>query len=261
MFHGQLQTALQMVYPPSCIACRAPVASDFGLCGDCLRETPFIAGGICDTCGVPVSGLAESETDICEDCLTIPRPWHRGRAVMTYEDLGRTLVLQLKHSDRTDLARPAGDWLARAARPLLRGDTLVLPVPMHRTRLLRRTYNQAVLLARVAARHLERQMVPDLLTRTRRTPMQDQRSFDERFANLDGAVAVCGARARSAGLEGRHVLLIDDVMTSGATLAACATACLDAGAEDVDIAVLARVRREEFVGHAPGTGDRITAKG
>ena len=247
MFQGQLQTALRTLYPPSCVACRAPVASDFGLCGSCLRDTPFIAGGTCTACGVPLAGLSEGEIDICEECLTVPRPWSRGRAAMTYEDLGRTLVLQLKHSDRTDLAQPAGAWLARAARPLVRGDTLVVPVPMHRTRLLKRTYNQAVLLARVAARHLERQMVPDILERTRRTPMQDHRSADERFANLDGAITVRGASARNAGLVGRHVLLVDDVMTSGATLSACATACLDAGAEEVDVAVLARVRRDEFV--------------
>ena len=104
-----------------------------------------------------------------------------------------------------------------------------------------------MLLARVAARHLDRQMVPDVLMRTRRTPMQDHRSFDERYANLDGAITVSGARARSAGLIGRHVLLVDDVMTSGATLTGCAHACLDAGAEDVDIAVLARVQKDEFI--------------
>ncbi len=166
---------------------------------------------------------------------------------MLYADLGRTLVLQLKHADRTDLARPGGAWMARAGRSLIRADTLLVPVPMHRTRLLRRKYNQAVLLARQVSRHLERPMCPDLLHRGRKTPMQDHRGRDERFANLDGAITVVGPRARNYRLEGRHILLIDDVMTSGATLGVCAEACLAGGASRVDVLVLARTPQDEFV--------------
>lgn len=250
MFQGQLQSALRTLYPPVCVSCAAPVASDFGLCGACLPQVPFISGGVCDGCGVPLAGLATGQTDTCDDCLTIPRPWQQGRAAMVYSDLGRTLVLQLKHADRTDLARPCGAWLARAAAPLVQSDTLIVPVPMHRARLVRRRYNQAVLLARAAARNLDRPMCPDLLRRVRRTPMQDHRGRDERFANLDGAIALHGPRARALEVRGRHILLLDDVMTSGATLGACARACLDGGARRVDVVVLARTPRDEFTSFA-----------
>ncbi|MDJ0995164.1 MAG: ComF family protein [Dinoroseobacter sp.] len=246
MFQGQLQSALRTLYPPVCVTCESPVTRDFGLCSACLPEMPFISGGICGTCGVPLSGLAFGQTDICDSCLQIPRPWTDGRAAATYADRARTLVLQLKHGDRSDLARPMGAWLAEAARPLLKADTLLVPVPLHRSRLLRRKYNQAVLLARQVSRHLQHPMCPDLLIRTRKTLMQDHRGRDERFANLDKSISVSGPRARKFGLTGRHILLVDDVMSSGATLGACAITCLDAGARQVDVAVFARSALDEF---------------
>jgi ComF family protein len=252
MFQGQLQSALRTLYPPVCVACEAPVSSDFGLCSRCLPDVPFVTGGICDTCGLSLAGLSGGQVDTCDSCLQVLRPWRQGRAAMLYSDLGRKLVLQLKHADRTDLARSCGLWLARAAEILVQPDTLIVPVPMHRRRLLRRKYNQAVLLARQVSRHVDRPMSPDLLLRIRRTPMQDNRSRDARFANLDGAISAHGPRVRALGLEGRHVLLIDDVMTSGATLGACAETCRLAGARQVDVAVLARTPRDEFVSSGPG---------
>ncbi len=260
MFQGQLQSALRTLYPPVCVTCDAAVVSDFGLCSACMPAMPFVSGGICRACGVPLAGLSFEETDICETCLHLPRPWTNGRAALLYADRARTVVLQLKHADRTDLARPAGAWLAQAARPLLQSDTLVVPVPMHRSRLLRRKYNQAVLLARQVSRHLECPMCPDLLIRTRKTPMQDHRGRDERFANLNGAIAVSGPRARKRGLSGRHVLLVDDVMSSGATLAACAEACLSGGARQVDVAVLARAAKDEFITPFRARGSQDTDK-
>ncbi|GAB4284114.1 MAG: ComF family protein [Roseovarius sp.] len=239
---GALQTALRLVYPPRCLLCGDLVDSDFGLCGPCWRETPFIAGLCCDLCGTPLPGVDDGEAVTCDDCLATARPWSRGRAAMLYRDNARRMVLALKHGDRQDIVRPATLWLARAAAPLIEARTLIAPVPLHWTRMLRRRFNQSALLARALARHLGRQDCPDLLCRPTRTPVLDGLGARERFAALAGAIRV--RRSRRALLAGRPVLLVDDVMTSGATLAAAALACLDAGAQDVRVLVLARVARD-----------------
>ena len=105
-----LQALLHLIYPPQCLTCRARVTTDFGLCGDCWRDTPFISGLVCQHCGVPLPG-EESHTQVfCDDCLTIARPWTAGRAALLYKDNARKLVLALKHGDRLDLVRPAAAW-------------------------------------------------------------------------------------------------------------------------------------------------------
>lgn len=237
-----MQSALRLLFPPQCISCGALVDSDFGLCGACWRETPFIAGLVCDRCGTPLPGEDAGRAELCDDCLGLSRPWGRGRAVMAYRDNGRKLVLALKHADRTDLARPAAAWLARAAAPILRPDALAVPVPLHRLRLLRRRFNQAALLAAGLARTAGLDHCPDLLLRTRRTASQEGRSREARFANLAGAIRVNPRRA--GRIAGRPALLVDDVMTSGATLAAAAEALIAAGATGVDVLVLARVAKD-----------------
>jgi ComF family protein len=178
----------------------------------------------------------------CDDCLRIARPWSRGRAVMLYRDRARDLVLHLKHADRIDLARPFGAWLHRTARPLLEPGMIVAPVPLHWMRLFRRRYNQAALLSAELARLAGLDHCPDLLRRQRNTGSQEGKSRDARFANLADAFAL---HPRMAGrVEGRHVLLVDDVMTSGATFASAAEACLAGGATRISVLALARVAKD-----------------
>lgn len=237
-----LQAALHLIYPPRCLSCDALVTTDFGLCGHCWRETPFISGLVCDRCGTPLPGQDSGQPEYCDDCLTIARPWNRGRAALLYRDNARRMVLQLKHGDRLDLAGPVAGWLLRAVQPILEPGMLVAPVPLHWMRLFQRRYNQSALVSARLARNAGLDHCPDLLIRRRATPSQEGRDRMGRFANLDGALALHPRRA--GRVKGRHVLLIDDVMTSGATFAAAAEACLAGGATAVSVAALARVAKD-----------------
>lgn len=237
-------SALHLIYPPRCLSCGADVAEDFGLCAECLRDTPFVLDPACARCGVPLVGQADAET-CCDACLVDPPCWDRGRAAMRYDGRARAMVLALKHGDRTDLARPLGLWLARAARPLRRVDTVIVPVPLHPWRLFRRRYNQAALVAQALARDWQVDFLPDALVRTRRTPPQDHRSRAERYANL--AASIQPHPQRGQALAGRPVVLVDDVLASGATLEVATQACRAAGASRVDIAVVTRVARADRV--------------
>jgi len=237
-----MQGALQILYPPQCISCSAPVQSDFGLCADCWRETPFVSGLVCDQCGLPLPGQDSAERVLCDDCMTIARPWEQGRAALMYRYNGRRLVLALKHGDRMDLARPASGWMRKAAQPILKPEMLAVPVPLHWMRLFRRRFNQAALLSRAIAKSAGLDHCPDALSRKRSTGSQDGKTREARFANLVGAFAV--PKAREKRVAGRDILLVDDVMTSGATFAAATDALLAAGAQSVSVLCLARVAKD-----------------
>jgi predicted amidophosphoribosyltransferase len=239
---AMLRPALQAIYPPQCLTCDAHVTTDFGFCGACWRETAFIAGLVCDLCGTPLPGDDPGHPVHCDDCLTIARPWAHGRAALLYRGNGRKLVLSLKHADRTDLARPAAAWMLRVAAPLIMPDMVVAPIPLHWLRLLTRRYNQSALLSAAIARGAGLSHCPDLLLRNRNTRSQEGRDRDGRFRNVEGALRVHSRHA--ARLKGRPVLLVDDVMTSGATLAAATEACHAAGASQVSVVVLARVAKD-----------------
>lgn len=229
------------MFPPRCISCGEAVASDFGLCTACWQGAGFIEGLCCDACGVPLPGQADGAV-LCDDCLDTPRPWAQGRAALTYSGTGRKLVLALKHGDRLDLARPLGQWLARAAAPLLHHDTVIVPIPLHRMRLLKRRHNQSALLARELARLTGLPFCPDALVRIRQTTVQEGLSREERHANMHGAIA--GHVKNRLRLKGRAVLIVDDVMTSGATFSAATEAAIAAGARKVDVLALARVAKD-----------------
>ncbi|UWQ14394.1 double zinc ribbon domain-containing protein [Aliiroseovarius sp. M344] len=237
-----MQSALGVLYPPQCISCDASTDTDFALCGACWRATPFIEGLVCDMCGDPLPGEDDGDPVHCDGCISAQRPWIKGRAAMVYKDNARRLVLALKHGDRPELARAAAPWMARAATPLLCTDSLIVPMPIHWTRLFRRRYNQSAELARALAANLNAEHAPDALERHKRTRAHDGMDIDARFANMKDAIRP--HPKNGAALAGRNVLLVDDVMTSGASFDAATQACLDAGADQVRVLALARVTRD-----------------
>lgn len=238
----RLQALVQAMYPPQCLCCDTPVDRDFALCGPCWRDTPLVAGLVCDACGAPLPGADDGGAVLCDDCLSVPRPWSRGRAAMVYGGNARRMILQLKHGDRLDLARPLGDWLARAAGPLIVPGMIVAPVPLHWLRLLKRRANQSALLAARVARVTGLPHVPDLLIRHRATASQGGKGREARMRNV--ADAIRPHPRRIAAVRGRPVLLIDDVMTSGATLTVATESLLSAGVAQVSVLVLARAARD-----------------
>lgn len=238
---------LDALAPPSCILCAEPVADQGGLCGKCFRGVTAIATPFCAVCGVPFAhaGIA-GQGGRCVACLAAPRAFDRARAALVYDDGAKPLLLGFKHADRTQFAAPLAAMMARAGRDLLASADLVTPVPLHWRRFVSRRYNQSALLSTRLARQARLPHIPDLLVRTRPTPPLGDKGAQERAALLAEAFRV---RARFADrVAGKRVLLVDDVLTSGATVGECARVLKEAGATAVDVLAAARVpapRREQ----------------
>lgn len=237
-----MQSPLAILYPPQCVSCGEPISDDHGLCGACWAETPFITGHVCNKCGAPLVGESDGTEDLCDECMATARPWSRGRAALIYSGNARRLVLQLKFADRLDLVPPAAEWMVRAGRGLFGDDDLIVPIPSHWTRIFTRRYNQAAELARALARRTGIDVAPVALVRPTRTEKQEGLGHDARFINMQGAIRPHPKHGHV--LARRRVVLVDDVMTSGATFAAAAEACLMAGASDVVTLALARAVKD-----------------
>ncbi|MEM6617750.1 MAG: ComF family protein [Pseudomonadota bacterium] len=239
-----LARLFQTVYPSRCLACGEEVLNDAALCPGCWPDAHFVSGTACESCGVPVPATRENGgPNICESCHLDPPPWAKGRAVALYDGPVRRMVMALKHGDRLDLVPKMAGWMSAAGDDLITPATVLAPVPLHWTRLLRRRYNQAALLAAQVAHMTGGRHVPDLLQRTRATGQQRDMDRSERFQNQRTAIRPHPGRHRL--LAGAQVLIVDDVMTTGATLTACTEALLAAGAARVDVLVFARVARAE----------------
>ena len=232
---GLWRGALDAVFPPQSIDGGPALAG--GLSAAAWSRIQWLDGPVCDGCGSPF----EYATGVrCAACLARPRAFDRARAACIYDETSREPILKLKHADRTDLAPLFARWIGRAARELIAEADAVAPVPLHPSRLLSRRYNQAAEIARPLARTAGVAYLPDALVRRRATDTQGGKSGSGRKRNVAGAFEVPPRKA--AQVAGKRILLVDDVLTTGATAEGCARALKSAGALRVDVAIVARVK-------------------
>jgi ComF family protein len=236
-----LSRAIDLLLPPCCPLCGGETLAADGLCLGCWPRIRFIGPPLCGTCGIPLPvDLGPGAT--CGACAGKRSRFGRARAAVIYDDASRGMILALKNSDRTHAAPVFARWMLRAGADILAQADLLVPVPLHWTRLFARSYNQAALLAHRLHQLSGIPVLPDALVRRRRTPKLGTLSAAERARTVAGIFAVrerCRAR-----LAGRRVVLIDDVLTSGATVGGCAAELLAAGAHSVDVLAVARTLRD-----------------
>lgn len=239
-----LAACADVIVPPCCLVCRTPLGQHHLLCAACWREVLFIRPPLCDVLGIPLPFDTGKRT-VSAAAVARPPAYDRARAVAHFSGAMRTLIHQFKYADRHDAVALFGRWLAEAARELQPGIDVIAPVPLTRLRLLARRFNQAAVLAQALSRQTGLPVDPGLLRRARFTKTQVGLTHDQRLRNVAGAFRV--PRGRQAWLQGRRVLLVDDVITTGATVEACARALKRAGAVRVDVLALGLVTNEALV--------------
>jgi ComF family protein len=242
-----LRLATDVALPQLCAACREPV-DGAGLCPACWGKLSFIAPPYCERLGIPFpfdDGQNGERPDgerpgrLSLEAIADPPAYGRARAAVRYDDVAKKLVHALKYGDRLDLAPVMGRWMANAGRPLLTEADAIVPVPLHWRRQWARRFNQSALLCEIVAKASGRPVLHGALKRTKATPHQVGLGKSERARNVQGAFRI--SAEDKAQVSGRRLLLVDDVLTSGATVDACARALLRSGAAAVDVLVFARV--------------------
>lgn len=241
------RAAFDVLLSPRCPACGDPVTMPDTVCRPCWSRLTFIGAPCCAVCGSPFDSPAAAP--VCAGCLADPPVWARARASLRYDDASRPLIVGFKHADRPHLAVLFAAWMSAAGGDLLDDAPLLVPVPLHRWRLLARRYNQAAELANALARRAALPVSTDALVRVRRTPSQGRLTASQRSRNVRGAFAV--PQRSAPAIRDRRVLLIDDVLTTGATAGACARALMRAGAASVDLLTVARVVRAGLADRHP----------
>jgi ComF family protein len=236
-----LKPALDFALPERCPACGAITADGTNFCADCWPKLRFLNPPWCAACGLPFA-YEQDDSALCANCLSEP-PLHDGiRAVVAYDDLSRQIILRLKYGGKIGLAKLIARQLLRHL-PADRGDIVVTPVPLHWTRLWSRSFNQSALIAQELARLGGMQYCPDLLLRIRRTPSMRGLSFKQRRKTV--AKALVANHRRLERITRKRIILVDDVLTTGATSDGCIKALKKAGAQWVQLYCWARVMRGE----------------
>ncbi len=239
---GLGRRVLDLVLPPRCLACGEVVDAQGRLCAECWSGIGFLYGRQCRACGVPLPNVS-AEAPICGRCLDEPPAFDRARSALRYDGVARRLVLRFKHGDRIDGTATFAGWMVKAGAELLAQADFVVPVPLHRWRLVQRSYNQSALLAQAIGKAAQKPVLVDGLVKLRATASQQQLDAAQRRLNVRAADFALGSAAGQL-VSDRRVLLIDDVLTTGSTASACARCLIAGGARAVDLLTLARVVRD-----------------
>jgi ComF family protein len=235
------RVALDLILPPLCLKCRAPVGEPQSVCGPCWSGLRFLSAPQCAQCGLPFPH-ALGEGVKCAACIAHPPPFKIARAALAYDDASRDLVLGFKHADRLETVPLFARWMTQAGRDALTEADLIIPVPLHWMRLASRRYNQAAVLAQAIGRLTRVPVSTASLVRTRSTRSQGEMpSARARAKNVIRAFAA--AKSDKPTVAGKRLVLVDDVLTTGATVSACAKVLAKAGAASVSVVTLARVVR------------------
>ncbi|NCY12444.1 MAG: ComF family protein [Burkholderiaceae bacterium] len=229
--HSPLASVLlDMALPPLCLNCDAPVSRNQSLCPDCWKAISFISDPCCQRCGLPFEVPVEAGT-LCTDCLTDPPDYTAGRSVFLYDDASKEMILKFKHGDQMHPAIAMGEWLAKAASDFMPQLDVIIPVPLHYWRLWRRRYNQAALLAQKISQFTGKPVDLQVLQRVKPTHSQGHHNRTERHKNMSKAFRVSSSRREQ--IDGKTVLLVDDVLTTGSTIHSLATTLKQSGAKRV----------------------------
>ena len=237
-----LSTFIDAVLPPRCVVTGEIVERQGTIAPAAWSQIDFISAPYCACCGLPFEFTVAADA-LCAACLADRPVYETARAALVYNEKSRPLILGFKHGDQTHVVRAFTPWLTRAGQEMLAQADALIPVPLHRWRLLARRYNQAALMARALGRETGLPVWPMALQRVRPTPSQGHLKPAQRFANVRKAFAAPPDQAEK--IQGKRVVLIDDVLTTGATVQECASVLLKAGAARVDVLTLARVVRAE----------------
>ncbi len=238
--------AVDMILPPRCIISGEEVEVQGMISPAAWAGLNFISDPVCECCGFPFEFGTEEAGRLCGPCLQDRPVFRSARAALKYDDASRDMILKFKHADQTHAVLAFVPWMGRAGQEILSQADVLVPVPLHRWRFLKRRYNQAALIAYALSRRSGVPCLPDAIERRRATPSQGHLRAGERKKNVRNAFAVPADRQDM--VRGRSVVLIDDVYTTGATVNECAKSLLAAGAASVDILTLARVVKPGMAG-------------
>ncbi|MCB1420813.1 MAG: ComF family protein [Notoacmeibacter sp.] len=241
--NGIGRAVARALFPPVCAGCKNLVSEPGTLCAQCWPALRFIEHPVCPVYGTPFSHEMGAGM-LSADAIANPPVFARARSAVSYDGVARRMVQALKYHDRTDLAWWMSGWMLRAGGELIEDAQVVIPVPLHRWRFFSRRYNQSAELARALSRRAGLAHAPEALIRRRRTSQQVGLDRNAREANVRGAFLVPDEGL--ASVSGRHVLLVDDVYTTGATVGAASRALMKAGAAQVDVLTFARVLPGDF---------------